>query len=291
MSPFAGAFGMGMKPTACAAAALLSAMIATACAGRSAADGQEHAGAGGANVLLLGETHDNAEGHRERLALLRARVEAGWRPAIAMEQFDRERQADLDHAMADCDTPACVVAAAAPAKSSWNWTYYEPVIALAQQYDLPVFAANLSRVDAGKVMKSGFGAAMDAATVHDYGLDAPLPAGLLAAQVDEVRNGHCGKLPEAMLEPMARAQVARDVWMARTVAAQAGRGVVLLAGNGHVRRDVGVPYWLARHGVTGVRSIGFIESGSAWTDDDTVPFDRVRTVAAQERPDPCAAFD
>ena len=39
-------------------------------------------------VLLLGEVHDSAAGHAARAALLRKDVEAGWRPAIAMEQFD-----------------------------------------------------------------------------------------------------------------------------------------------------------------------------------------------------------
>lgn len=269
-------------------AALLLTLACVACATQP--DRQRQGDASTATVLLIGETHDNARGHQERLALLRTRVEAGWRPAIAMEQFDRERQADLDRAMADCDTPACVAAAAATEKAGWDWKHYEPVIALALQYELPVLAANLSRADAAKVMKDGFGAALDAATVRDYALDAPLPAELLATQVEEVRDGHCGQLPEAMLEPMARAQVARDVWMARTVAAQAGRGVVLLAGNGHVRRDVGVPYWLARRGVTGVRSVGYVETGRARASGDAAPFDEVHIVPAQERPDPCAAF-
>lgn len=274
----------------------LCALAAGACAARGAtAPGPEAAAADTPRVLLLGETHDNAQGHRERLALLRARVEAGWRPAIAMEQFDRERQADLDRALADCADPACVVRAAGGAKAGWDWAHYEPVIALALQYDLPLLAANLSRADAGQVMKTSFGAALDAGTVRDYGLDATLPADLLATQVTEVRDGHCGQLPEAMLEPMARAQVARDVWMAKTVEAHAARGVVLLAGNGHVRGDVGVPFWLARRGVDGVRSIGYVEGARPAAGDGSASpgkarFDETRTVTPQERPDPCAAF-
>ena len=34
-------------------------------------------------VLLLGEVHDNARGHRMRFEELQRRVAAGWRPAIA----------------------------------------------------------------------------------------------------------------------------------------------------------------------------------------------------------------
>ena len=47
-------------------------------------------------VVMLGELHDNAEQHRLRLAALERALAAGWRPAIAMEQFDREHQADIE---------------------------------------------------------------------------------------------------------------------------------------------------------------------------------------------------
>jgi uncharacterized iron-regulated protein len=89
-------------------------------------------------VLLLGEVHDNPDGHRARFDLLRKRVDAGWRPAIAMEQFDRERQPDLDRAQSECKDAACVVAMAAPAKAGWNWALYAPVIDLALREHLPL---------------------------------------------------------------------------------------------------------------------------------------------------------
>jgi len=64
---------------------------------------------------------------------------------------------------------------------------------------------------------------------------------------------------------------------------------VLLAGNGHVRRDLGVPRWLDPDGGPGrVVTIGFVEDG-----DDATPagaFDAVVRAAAAERADPCAGF-
>ena len=82
-------------------------------------------------VLLLGEVHDSAAGHAKRAALLRDEVAAGWRPAIAMEQFDTDQQAALDAAMRDCKDADCVVARVVPAKTGWTWDYYKPVITLA----------------------------------------------------------------------------------------------------------------------------------------------------------------
>jgi uncharacterized iron-regulated protein len=232
-------------------------------------------------VLLLGEVHDSAAGHAARVERLRARLAAGWRPAIAMEQFDSDRQPALDAAMRECADADCVVARAAPAKAGWTWPYYTPVIALALQYRLPLLAANFSRSDAGKVVGGGFAAALPPALIADYGLDA-LPPTLLDAQQAEVRASHCGLLPESMLAPMARAQVARDVTMAETLRAHRADGVVLLAGNGHVRRDIGVPYWLRRAGLA-AHAVGFLEP-----DNDASTFDEVVRIPAVERPDPCA---
>ena len=54
----------------------------------------------------------------------------------------------------------------------------------------------------------------------------------------------------SMWPRMAQAQFARDAVMAEVLrrSAPQGGGVVLLAGNGHVRRDIGVPRWLGMRG-------------------------------------------
>ncbi|MDE2407257.1 MAG: ChaN family lipoprotein [Xanthomonadaceae bacterium] len=234
-------------------------------------------------LLLLGEVHDSAEGHAARLAMLKGRLEAGWRPAIAMEQFDTAQQPALDAAMTACADADCVVARVAPAKASWNWVFYKPVIQLALDYKLPLLAANLSRGDASKVVKDGFAAALPAELIAHYTLDA-LPAEVLATQETEVRDSHCGALPEALVTPMAKAQIARDVVMADILRTHAARGVVLIAGNGHVRGDIAVPFWLRRDGLA-PRTVGFLEPSS-----DPAAFDEIQRIPATARPDPCAGF-
>ena len=234
-------------------------------------------------VLLLGEVHDNMAGHAARVALLRTRIQAGWRPVIAMEQFDTSQQAALDAAMRDCVDADCVVAKVAPAKSGWTWAYYTPVIALAMEYKLPLRAANLSRADASKIVKGGFADALPAELIARYRLDA-LPASLLTAQETEVRDSHCGALPETMVSPMAKAQIARDVVMADAMRTHAANGVVLIAGNGHVRKDIAVPFWLRGDGLA-PHAVGFLEPAS-----DASAFDAVERIPAIERPDPCAGF-
>lgn len=235
-------------------------------------------------VLLLGEVHDNPDGHARRYAWLEARVDAGWRPTIAMEQFDRDRQADLDRALAECADAACVIRRAEPEGQRWEWPLYAPVIELALARRLPLRAANLSRADASRVVREGYRAALDDATIASFGLDRPLARDLADGQRRAIDEGHCQQLPASIAEGMVRAQVARDVWMAKVVAAEAGRGdgVALLAGNGHVRRDLGVPRWL--EGTAGARafSVGFVEEPAEGTFDERV------AIVPHPRVDPCA---
>jgi uncharacterized iron-regulated protein len=43
-------------------------------------------------ILLLGEVHDNPDGHQQRYEFLLRLIESGRRPVLVMEQFDRENQ-------------------------------------------------------------------------------------------------------------------------------------------------------------------------------------------------------
>ena len=117
-------------------------------------------------------------------------------------------------------------------------------------------------------------------------LNEPISADWRKAQENEIRTGHCDMLPAMMLPGMVDAQMARDIWMAKLIRDQQPRDVVLIAGNGHVRKDIGVPRWLgAVGGKLTVKAIGYVEGGGM-----KEQFDEVRSIPAQKRPDPCAKF-
>ncbi len=229
-------------------------------------------------VVLLGEVHDNAAQHTLRLRAFEATLARGQRPVLALEQFDRHRQADIDRARAASPPPdADALIAAAGGARGWDWRFYRPFITLALQHDLPIVAANVAAAEARAVMRDGLAA---------HGFDDRLPAGLQADLAGEIQASHCGLIDAATAGRMALAQVARDQHMARVLQAHAARGVVLLAGNGHVRRDRGAPYWL--DAATRARSvaIGMLEDG----DEQTAVYDRHVFTPAQSRPDPCEAM-
>jgi len=242
--------------------------------------------------VLLGEVHDNGVQHALRLEALRRRLEAGARPAIAFEQFDRQQQADIDRVRREQPRNANALIAAAGARN-WEWKYYRPFVELALEFDLPIVAANLSRGEAIKVATEGWGAIFNAAEQVALGLDR-LPAEFISVHERAVARGHCDLLPIDSLPPMARAQIARDIVLARSVLPYFSHGVVLLTGNGHVRKDVGVPYWLNPEQRREVVSIGLLEADPDGTegpvDDVRQRYDAFLATAPAERPDPCEAL-
>jgi uncharacterized iron-regulated protein len=260
-----------------------------ACAAVSAPPIPQESRLRGDTVALLGEIHDNADAQRSRLAMLRRALADGWRPAIAMEQFDIERQSDIDRARREAPRDAQhVIDAAASPRGGWDWALYRPVVALALDYELPLLAANLSGADTTKIVRSGYASVFAPARVAELGLDVPVAADWQAAQEREIDAGHCGLLPAAMWPAMARAQFARDAVMAALLMQHADHGIVLIAGNGHARRDLGVPRRLAAADQRRVLSIGFLEPDSPA--DLVGAFDAVVHVPPAPRSDPCEAM-
>lgn len=235
-------------------------------------------------IYLMGEVHDNPAIHEARLVRLKQDIGVGWRPALIMEQFDRERQQDLTSAWQTCPDAACVIKQAGG--EGWNWSLYEPLINLALQYRLPLVAGNVSRQDASKIMRGGYDAVFDEPTQKQLGLLRHWPADMTQLQTQSIVDGHCGVLPQTMVMPMVQAQRARDAWLADLIVQYAPQGVVLIAGNGHVQRDVGVYRWLPAKLLPDVTVMGFIEPNGV----DFQAYDEMIVLPAFQRPDPCIAF-
>jgi uncharacterized iron-regulated protein len=252
--------------------------------------------------VLLGEVHDNRAQHAVRAEALRLLLERGARPALAFEQIDREQRAAVDAARR-AELPAgtarvdhLIAQAGARGARGWDWALYRPYLALALQYDLPIVAANLSRTQANQATRDGFAAVFDAPTRARLQLDA-LPAALVAAQAEAVNLGHCQLLPPAAAQRLARPQIARDAMLAESIRpylAPGGRGVILLTGNGHVRNDIGVPFFLSPVERASTRTIGFLEDAfvkeaRAAGEAGPLPqrFDALFISVTQQRDDPC----
>lgn len=240
-----------------------------------------------ADLVLLGEVHDNPVDHALRGALLRAF--AARHPAVVFEQFTAT------------DGP---IALPAPGDSltgwldrngfdrrGWRWPLHEPVVTAALATARSIWGSNMSREALRSVVTSGESAAPE--PLRQLMARAPLDSASQAALDSEIVVGHCGQLPASMVPGMRAAQEVRDAAMTRALLlAGTGGPAWLIAGNGHVRRDIAVPRILARV-ATGKRLlvVGLLEreeDGTAPTAAERRLYDLVIITPRTVRPDPCA---
>ena len=213
-----------------------------------------------ARFRLLGEVHDNPDHHAARLKLLDALGESGLKPAVAFEQFDRAYDGALQQRLAGGDATAEDVAGAVQFdRKGWNWDWYRPLVEAALRHRMPLRAANLSRAEAGRVAKEGM-AALGAAQISRLRLETVWSGEKERLLREIIYEGHCRSLPERLVPNMTAAQRARDATLAEALLDPPADGAVLIAGNGHVRRDLGVPLYL-RQGSPDARvvSLGLLE--------------------------------
>ena len=243
-----------------------------------------------ADHVLLGEVHDNPVHHLERAKLITALADR--RPTVVFEQFSRSADAALATPVVG-DLEAWVDRAGLDRKG-WAWPLHRPLIEAAQAANLRLRGGNLERDEVRQIARQGASAApADLASR----LAAPLPTSAATALDNGLIEGHCGQLPASAVPRMRDAQAARDAAMADALlraVADGASSTVLIAGNGHVRRDHGVPLWLLRQQPTAkVLSVGFLEVGA---DGQPPPaaeravYDMVWITPRQGRPDPCAGF-
>ena len=109
-----------------------------------------------------------------------------------------------------------------------------------------IVAADLNQAEKRAVFDEG-AQALRARFVRRTGLDRDFPAGLTSDLQAELHEAHCGQTSAEIVRGMYQVQRARDAMMADRLAAASGKaGGILIAGNGHVRNDRGVPWYLAR---------------------------------------------
>jgi len=178
------------------------------------------------DALLLGEQHDAPEHHAIERETVEALAARGRLAALALEMAEEGNGTAHLPAAA---TEAQVRTALSWSDKAWPWADYGPAVMAAVRAGVPVVGANLPRARMKDAMA-------------DVSLDVQLNGEAYTAQQDAVREGHCKLLPESQIVPMTRIQVGRDRAMAQAIvkARQPGRTVLLIAGAGHVDRQLGV---------------------------------------------------
>ncbi|TNF58055.1 MAG: hypothetical protein EP306_13995 [Burkholderiales bacterium] len=180
-------------------------------------------------LWLLGEQHDAPAHQSLQKDVVRTLAAQGRLAALVIEMAEAGR----DTGGLGQDAPEARVREAlgwTADRGGWPWDTYRDAIMAAVKAGVAVHGGNLPRPRQREVMA-------------DASLDRTLDHDSLVRQQALVRDGHCGLLPESQIAPMTRIQLARDRSMAQQAQrlVQPGKTVLLIAGNEHVRRDLGVP--------------------------------------------------
>lgn len=127
-----------------------------------------------ADVVFIGEQHDDANTHRLELAILEGLMRRGVPIVIGMEMFERDVQGTLDKYLTGSISEEQFLKEARP----WPRyaTDYRPIIEFARAHHLPVIASDVPRHIASDVSKSGMG------VVDGLGADRGLAARDLPCQ-------------------------------------------------------------------------------------------------------------
>lgn len=242
-----------------------------------------------ADIVVLGEIHDNAAQH-----LAQAWLVGRLRPAgIAFEMIPEAKEAAIEALLADGGAPEEIGESIGWDRDGWgDWALYRPIFEASS-------ARRYTGGGVGRDLLMRAGAEGAASVVPDARfapfLSDPLDPDTRAALEDEMIAAHCNKLPREAAAGMVEVQRLRDASFAAATlrAHEAGGPTVLVTGNGHARTDRGVPAYLAAVAPElETASVGLIETGpegQALADHD-LPFDFVWFTAPAQRPDPCASF-
>lgn len=211
-------------------ALVLTTAVLAGCAGLSGAPTAQPLALLPADAILLGEQHDAPEHQNIHTQVVEILSRRGNLTALTLEMVEQGRNTV---GMSSRSDATAVRRALRWNDAAWPWKLYGPAVMAAVADGIPVFGANLPRSEMPAAMQ-------------DSSLDTRLTPQALQAQQSAIRAGHCDLLPEAQIVPMTRVQIARDRAMAQALLdnARPGGVVLLLAGSGHVDRQVGVPLHL-----------------------------------------------
>lgn len=214
-----------------------------------------------ADIVLLGETHDNRDHHRLQARLVEAMGSSVNGVVFEMIETDHQ-QAVIEYLQQHPGDTAGLGPAIGWDERGWpDWSMYEPVAAATLAIDAQIVAGSLPRETVEGLLSDGT-KGLDPVLAERTGLTEPLEPMLEENMLRTIAEAHCGLTPADRLPAMALVQRGQDAMMADRLAAIRGRDKsVLIAGSGHVRRDWGVPLHL-RRSEPGLRvfSLAFVEA-------------------------------
>jgi uncharacterized iron-regulated protein len=206
-----------------------------------------------ADVVYLGETHDNPADHQAQLKIIQALYQKQPQLAIALEMFQRPYQPVLDRYLAGQITEAELKQQSQfDQRWGYDWEQYAPILRFAKANRLPLIALNTPTEITRKVARQGLASltASDRQFIPpttEIRTDNNAYRRRIQKIYEEIHQSHSSS---KNFEQFFQAQVLWDETMADRIAQIAtthpNHQIVVLAGQGHIIYGDGIPSRVAR---------------------------------------------
>ena len=236
-----------------------------------------------ADVIFLGEQHDNPHHHEAQTAFVTELAPK----VLVFEMLTPEQAGRITPGLIGDE--AALEQALGWEASGWpDFSMYYPIFAAAPE--AMIIGAGVPRAQLRDVMGASLSEAFGASDAGRFGLDQPLPSDQQEQRETLQRESHCNALPEDLLPSMVNVQRFRDAMLAKAALdgfETTGGVVVVITGNGHARPDWGAPFLLALAAPDlAIFSLGQGEDGAP----PSGGFEHVSDAPSVDRGDPCEAF-
>jgi len=201
-------------------------------------------------IIFVGEQHDKHAHHNNQLRIIKKLVDSGVRFGVGMEMFQKPYQKSIDAYMAGkIDESSFLKQSEYYRKWRYDYNLYKPIVDYLKQNRISLIALNIEGNLSRKVAREGIENLSDREkkllpvqldfTDGDYRDDLRAVFSLHGQQTELKKFDH-----------FLQAQVLWDEGMAETayrfLSDHPGKSLVILAGNGHIRKRYGIPARLSR---------------------------------------------
>ena len=253
-------------------------------------------------VVLLGERHDQKNHHDFRAFLIEQikTKNKGQVKSVSFEHIQKKDQPLLDEFEKKRGEKAFhyvdELAQLLDWEKSWgDWPLFRSLFETTYKVSKKVLGLNFSFEKMKQIVKEGR-EALDGEFIKKTALDQKLPPQGQLRLKEDIIEGHCGKLPPSVVEAFYFAQRARDAFMTDTLLSSLSKKdlAFVMAGNSHVRKDYGMPWYFSKRGYESVVSVkmDFLtkEGLPFWDKRDEGAYDYVVFFPFQELENPCPSF-
>ncbi len=208
-----------------------------------------------ADVIYLGENHENADHHQIQFDIINDLIKAGRKPQLGFEFFSVEQTSYLmayankkskrKHGTVSAETQEkrLRVNLGWQNRSDRNWQFYFRLIELAKTHQLLIFGADLSAGTVTRIARGGINGLtpVENKLLQPTGFENSAYKKLM---FEKFKASHCGYARKDHQERMYQTWIARNDTMARSIVAMSEARptelVVMILGGGHAEYNMAV---------------------------------------------------